>query len=538
MPKEGVLPGQSVLLNLAGDRPEAMVLRQPAALHLHMASAARQYPGSLMGTMAYTRQALFDASRAREAWAAWEKAPRGQKRPRYDPALAPWQQVLAGRLPLVVTCTLENDVRRALALADEFKIKVVIAGAPLAARLAEPLKARHVPLLVSVNFDPPRAGSFFGGFDEEQERRRIREAERNPAELAKAGVPFALASAWAPDFVAGIRKAIEKGLPSETALRAATLGAAEALGLADSTGSLETGKLADVVVWSGEPFAKDTKARYVFVDGRLYEPEAEEKRDGDKAAGAATASSDAPKSEKGDKADDKPLPPLPTSPSPFPAGKPVAITNATILSVGPAGTIDGGTLLIKDGKIAALGKDVAVPDGAVVIDGKGRYVMPGIIDTHSHSAIDGSVNECTDVITAETRVRDVIDAHDVSLYRELAGGVTAINVLHGSCNAIGGQNAVIKLRWGKTPEELLFKEAPRGIKFALGENVKRSNFRAPGEPRYPGTRMGVEVVLREGFLRARAYKKEWADHAAKMKALSAKADKPVAPRRDLRLETL
>jgi imidazolonepropionase-like amidohydrolase len=255
-------------------------------------------------------------------------------------------------------------------------------------------------------------------------------------------------------------------------------------------------------------------------------------------AGAAPASSDAPKSEKTDAADDKPLPPLPTSPAPFPAGKPVAITGATILTIGPAGTIENGTLLIRDGKIAAVGKGVAVPDGAVVIDGKGRYVMPGIIDTHSHSAIDGNVNECTDVITAETRIKDVIDAHDVSLYRQLAGGVTAINVLHGSCNAIGGQNAVIKLRWGKTPDELLFKEAPRGIKFALGENVKRSNFRAPGEPRYPGTRMGVEVVLREGFLRARAYKKEWAEYEAKLKNLPAKADKPVPPRRDLRLETL
>ena len=164
--------------------------------------------------------------------------------------------------------------------------------------------------------------------------------------------------------------------------------------------------------------------------------------------------------------------------------------------------------------------------------------MPGIIDTHSHTAIEGSVNECTDVITAETRVRDVIDQHDVSIYRQLAGGVTAINVLHGSCNAIGGQNAVLKLRWGKGPEELVFKEAPRGIKFALGENVKRSNFRGPGEPRYPGTRMGVEVVLREAFLRARAYKKEWAEYEAKLKGLPAKAEKPVAPRRDLRLETL
>ena len=212
IPKDGVLPGQSVLLNLAGDRLETMVLRQPAALHLQMTTATRQYPGSLMGTMAYTRQALLDAARARDAWAAWEKAPRGQKRPRYDPALAPWQLVLEHKLPLVVTCTLENDARRALALADEFKIDVVLAGAPLAFRTAELLKARRVPLLVSVNFDPPRATSLFGGFDEEQERRRIQDAERNPAELARAGVPFALVSAWAPDFVAGIRRAVEKGL--------------------------------------------------------------------------------------------------------------------------------------------------------------------------------------------------------------------------------------------------------------------------------------------------------------------------------------
>ena len=538
IPKDGVLPGQSVLLNLAGDRLETMVLRQPAALHLQLTSAARQYPGSLMGTMAYTRQALLDAARARDAWAAWEKAPRGQKRPRYDPALAPWQLVLEHKLPLVVTCTLENDARRALALADEFKIDVVLAGAPLAFRTAELLKARRVPLLVSVNFDPPRATSLFGGFDEEQERRRIQDAERNPAELARAGVPFALVSAWAPDFVLGIRRAVEKGLAQDAALRAATLGAAEALKLADSTGSLEVGKLADVVAWSGEPFAKDTKARFVFVDGRLTEVEEEDKRDAGKRAGAAGATADAAKPDKAEKAEDKPLPPLPAAPPPFPAGKPVAITGATILSVGPQGTIENGTLLIRDGKIAAVGKDVAVPEGAVVVDAKGRFVMPGIIDTHSHTAIDGNVNECTDVITAETRVKDVIDAHDVSIYRQLAGGVTTINVLHGSCNAIGGQNAVLKLRWGRPPEELLFKEAPRGIKFALGENVKRSNFRAPGEPRYPGTRMGVEVVLREGFLRARAYKKEWTEYEAKLKGLSGKADKPVPPRRDLRLETL
>ena len=172
--REGVLPGQSAILNLAGDKPEAMVLRQPAALHLHMATATRQYPGSLMGTMAYARQALLDAARARDAWAAWEKAPRGRKRPAYDPALVPWQQVLAGQLPLVVTCTLENDVRRALSLADEFQVKVVLASLPQGFRTAELLKARKLPLLVSVNFDPPRARGFFGGFDDDRLMRQPR----------------------------------------------------------------------------------------------------------------------------------------------------------------------------------------------------------------------------------------------------------------------------------------------------------------------------------------------------------------------------
>jgi imidazolonepropionase-like amidohydrolase len=216
----------------------------------------------------------------------------------------------------------------------------------------------------------------------------------------------------------------------------------------------------------------------------------------------------------------------------------VAIMGGTILTVGPQGTIEKGTVLIRDGKIAAVGRDFLVPAGATVIDATGRYVMPGIIDCHSHTAVEEGVNECSDSVTAEVRITDVIDHHDVSIYRQLAGGVTTANVLHGSCNTIGGQNAVIKLRWGKTPEELVFKDAPRGIKFALGENPKRSNFRAPGPPRYPATRMGVEAVLQEAFAEARAYKREWEEYETKVKAAGAKAEKPLAPRKNLRLEEL
>ena len=219
-------------------------------------------------------------------------------------------------------------------------------------------------------------------------------------------------------------------------------------------------------------------------------------------------------------------------------GPAVAIVNGTILTVGPQGTIEKGTVLIRGGKIVAVGRDLTVPAGSTVIDATGRFVMPGIIDTHSHNAIEGNVNEGTDSVTAEVRIGDVIDHRDVNIYRQLAGGVTTINVLHGSANAIGGQNAVLKLRWGKGPEQLLFEGAPRGIKFALGENPKRSNFRVPGPPRYPGTRMGVEAVIRQAFEEAIAYRREWQEHERKAKAAGAKGEKAVPPRRDLRLEAL
>lgn len=273
VPREGVLPGRSVLINLSGDHPEAMALLQPAAMHLHMATLTAKYPGSLMGTVAYARQALLDAAHYRESWTAYEKAPRGHKRPRYDSSLAAWQDVLAGRQVLIVTAARENDIRRALALADEFKVKVAIAGAMQAQSVADMIKARRVPLLVSVNFDPPRPATFFGGADEDKERRDIEEAEKNPAALHRAGVAFALVSGHAPDFLAGVRKAVERGLPREAALRAVTLSAAEALGVSDRLGSLEAGKIANVVAWSGEPLTKDAKPKLVFVDGELFEPE-------------------------------------------------------------------------------------------------------------------------------------------------------------------------------------------------------------------------------------------------------------------------
>jgi len=212
------------------------------------------------------------------------------------------------------------------------------------------------------------------------------------------------------------------------------------------------------------------------------------------------------------------------------------IRNATILTASH-GTIRNGSILIRDGKIAAVGANVRASDANVrVIDATGKYVTPGIIDAHSHTACEGNVNEGTYVVTSMVRIQDVINPHHPNIYRQLAGGTTTVNVLHGSANAIGGQNAVLKLKRGRPAEDWFVADAPPGIKFALGENPKRTNFQPqPGQQRrYPATRMGVEEVIRDAFIRAKEYKAEW-DEYEKKKSSDRNA---LAPRRDLALDAL
>jgi len=213
----------------------------------------------------------------------------------------------------------------------------------------------------------------------------------------------------------------------------------------------------------------------------------------------------------------------------------ILIENATILTVSH-GTIEKGSILIKDGKIVEVGKSIKAPKDAQVFDAAGQFVIPGIIDCHSHIAVDGSVNEGSISVSSIANIADVLDPDDIDIYRDLAGGVTVANVLHGSANSIGGQTVVIKLRWGQPASKLPFEGAVPGIKFALGENPKRSNFSIPGAtPRYPATRMGVEETIRTAFAEARDYKKSWDDYDKKLAAGNKNA---IPPRRDLRLDPL
>jgi imidazolonepropionase-like amidohydrolase len=220
------------------------------------------------------------------------------------------------------------------------------------------------------------------------------------------------------------------------------------------------------------------------------------------------------------------------------AEAPVLIQNATILTI-TKGTVKG-SILLRDGKIAEIGEKITAPPGAVIVDGTGKYVMPGIIDCHSHIMAE-AINEGTVSVSSMVGIPDVLNPEDIAIYRALAGGVTSANILHGSANSIGGKTLVMKMRWGKNAEEMKFAGAMPGIKFALGENPKRAGagggggFGAPAANlRYPATRMGVEDVIREAFTEAQAYKATWDRYNAAV----AKGEVVIPPARDLKYEPL
>src|SRR5215470_13538814 len=212
------------------------------------------------------------------------------------------------------------------------------------------------------------------------------------------------------------------------------------------------------------------------------------------------------------------------------------IQNATVMTVSK-GTIKNGSIVVKDGKIAEVGEKVTIPPGAKIIDASGQFVTPGIIDCHSHIGGDGGINEGSTSVSSMVDIKDIINPEDIAIYRALAGGVTTANILHGSANSIGGKTLPLKMRWGKDAQGMIFEGATPGIKFALGENPKRAGnptgrgINAGAAPaRYPATRMGVEDVIREAFVEAKAYKAEW-DNWEKTKT-------GIPPRKDLKLEAL
>jgi imidazolonepropionase-like amidohydrolase len=391
----------------------------------------------------------------------------------------------------------------------------------------------------------------------DDQQRQLKEEMHNAAVLHDKGVLFAFSSEGitgdrpADKFRENLRKAItEGGLSADAALRALTSDAARVLGVERQLGTLAPGKAAHLVVTDGDFQAANTQVRYLFSDGVRFEYEKTpapaqtaaagetrrgpgEGRGGPREAGrgrpeqtaqrpdaAKPAEKQKPKAEYATEIEADRKPKLHTDGN-------VLVKGATVLTV-THGTLPDTDVLVTNGKIAAVGKGLQAPAGTTVVPAEGQYLLPGIIDTHSHFAVAGGVNEFSLSIVPEVRVRDVVDGEDVQIYRALAGGVTTARLLHGSANVIGGQDAVIKLKYGRPAGELIVTDAPRGVKFALGENVKRT------DGRFPNTRLGVEALLVRAFSEAQAYRRQWQDYQRAKAAGKATAE----PRRDLRLEAL
>ncbi|HEU0204021.1 MAG TPA: hypothetical protein VFR86_26735, partial [Burkholderiaceae bacterium] len=618
-PQAGVFRGQSALINLHDDKhTKALVLAPRAAQHVaheFERGPAWSYPNSLMGAIALIRQTLYDAR-----WQAAAPDPQTAgdlERREANASLEALAPLLARRQPLIYAAVDELDFQRIAAVRDEFKLRVVAFGNGYEYRRAAQLRADALPVIVPLAFPkPPEVENPDHALDTPlQALQHWEQAPSNPALLERAGVEFAVTAFGLEkaqkDFWPRVREAVLRGWSPQQALASLTTIPARLIGEQTRLGALERGRIANVVVASGDLFTnEDAVVELLFVDGVPFTTKAYDRFDprgtwsvtsagqtsswqiggtaakptlsiegaecdlnverrqvvvhlpcGKSASGATVTivaeGRQATLRGTSQKTDDplqpwaatrtarfEPRPPKPISERPpapgaeYPAGafgiaappRPSAllVRNATVWTSAAAGRIEQADLLVRAGKIAAVGRNVQAPADTMVIDATGKHVTPGIVDPHSHMAMAYGFNEFSSSITAETRVGDIIDPTDIALYRALAGGATTANILHGSANTIGGQAQVIKLRWGSDAAGLKFEGAMPGIKFALGENVKGSNF-GDGK-RYPQTRSGVEQIMRDAFAAARAYQR---------KAEQFRKDpKSAAPRRDLQLDAL
>jgi imidazolonepropionase-like amidohydrolase len=271
-PRTGIWMGQSALINLSGETPQEMIVRSPVAMHVGFTPLRGGYPGSLMGVFATLRQMMLDAQRYRDSIAMYERAPRGMRRPEVDRSLAALVPVVDGRMPVVMLANTEREIDRALDLATEFKLRLIIAGGRESDRLTDRLVKQNVSVLLSLNL-PRRTTAAIPEADPEPMRvlRERVEAQQTAGKLARAGVRFAFQSGSLTnisDLMVNVGRVIENGLSASDALKAFTIWPATILGVENQLGSIDTGKIANLTITRGDLFDRNSRVVHVFIDGR------------------------------------------------------------------------------------------------------------------------------------------------------------------------------------------------------------------------------------------------------------------------------
>lgn len=571
-PHANILSGAGSLLNLS-DSPIRSATVAPnitqiagfADLSNVSYSRGRTYPGSPMGATALLRQTYMDGQWYRKRHTLFKENPQQVKKPAFDPVLEAMGNLIDRKQMWIFSADSANDIHHALNLAREFNQRIAIFGGKEAWKVADRLAKENVPVIVSLDWDekpklalekskdkketsyttvswtPEFENDYFEPKGVREERVRIwTEQVNNLATLIEAGVVVGVTGKDVDDTKTLLKNglaALEEKLTADQLLAALTTGPASIFEASNQVGSLTQGSLANITLLT-EPFGEEkAKIQHTFIQGERFSftvskdseeeeenEEAESEGEGNDEDGEDEDAEEEPAEEKhtwlGETAAERA--------KPFNTGGSVLLQNATVLT-GTKGILPNTDVLVVNGKIRNIGKIEDVPVDVKRIDLTGYWLAPGIIDPHSHIAVTG-VNEWTQSISSEVRQADVVNHTHLAIHRALAGGVTAIHTMHGSANSMGGQNAVLKLKYNTSPQEMLITSGPRIVKFALGENVTR----ARPIPRFPNSRMGVESVMRHGFNAALEYQKEWKAYGDNM----AKGVIAEIPRRDLRLEAL
>ena len=554
-PHAAILTGAGDVMLLADSAQRQSTIAQHVA---HIGSlgyfsadgyARNSYPASGMGVSALFRQTFSDAK-----WQRDRNAP-----DLADPVLDVVNTIVDEKHLVFFTANTMGEIHHALDRAEELGLNPGILGGAEAWRVADRLARSNVPVVVELAWDDKPARAPKKKKDEESEESagwddtvawastweddfyeplRVRDARiaeweeqvDNVRKLFEAGIRVAISTRELdnPNAVhKKLRQMIELGLDPEDALAALTTNAARILDVASEIGAIERGQRANLAILSG-PFAdENTVVRHIFIDGERFDTGAKAKPKKDE---EEKEESDEEEKKEEKQPEDKHPWASETIADREPAIKTdgdVLLKNANVIT-GTGETIVGGDILIRDGRIRDIGQGLSAYGGRV-IDCTGYWVMPGIIDPHSHLAITEGVNEWSEAVTCESRIADVLTTDQAGMWRALAGGVTTIHAMHGSANVIGGQNAVLKLKYRQPPSDALITSGPRIVKFALGENVTQANTSIRGG-RFPISRMGVESVVRTAFNDALAYQEQM--RAYKRGTLDE------APRPDVRLQAL